>query len=243
MGGVYGNSTDGYGVWGNSVNNHAVFGQSADGRGVKGVSPAGGVYGESTQGIGVEGKSNTNDGIVGVTLAGDKSGVYGSSDVGNGVTGRSAGASGVLGVTTSSDPSDAGLHARNEGSGPAVYSEGALYVTGKHYGNVGPNEGAPFPRPAFNSGWVPVSGNYVSFTLGVDQFLPTSHYNNENFFIEMMTKNTLHYAGNTHVGDVADYTIKNNNSILVSIGDNTYVIGDDEFDRVTAVRIRIWYIR
>lgn len=239
--GVFGNSTSGYGVWGNSENSHAVFGQSTSGRGVKGVSPAGGVYGESTQGLGVEGRSNTSDGVVGVTLASDKSGVFGSSDVGNGVTGRSGGSDGLLGVTTSSDPTDAGLHARNEGAGPAIYSEGDLYITGKSYGDVGPSEGGPFPRPAFDSGWIAVTPSTM-FTLGVDQFLPTSQYDNDNFFVDMMTK-SLGYAGNRYVGNGGDnwwdgthYRIENDNSITVKL--------HDEYDaEVSHVRIRVWYIK
>lgn len=239
--GVFGNNTNGYGVWGNSVNGHAVFGQSTAGRGVKGVSPAGGVYGESTQGLGVEGKSNTNDGVVGETLASDKSGVFGNSDAGIGVTGRSGGASGVLGVTTSTDPADAGVHAWNEGGGPAIRSDGDLYVTGKSYGNIGPSEGAPFPRPAFDSGWIEVTPP-TTFTLGVDQILPTSQYDNDNFFIDMMTRTTFG-AGNRYVGSGGDrwfngtfYGIENDNSI------NVY-LGDDYDDPVSDVRIRIWYIR
>lgn len=176
-GGVFGNNTSGYGVWGNSVSGHAVFGQSTNGRGVKGVSPGGGVYGESTLGVGVEGKSNTTDGVVGVTLASDKSGVFGRSDSGIGVTGRSAGASGVLGVTTSTDPGDAGVTARNEGSALALRAEGDVFVAGGAYrGDLGPGGGAPFPRPAWDSGWVAINPGQnvvLSHTVGgnVDDYV------------------------------------------------------------------------
>ena len=231
--GVFGNTTGGYGVWGHSVDNHAVFGQSTVGRGVKGVSPAGGVFGESTQGLGVEGRSNTNDGVVGSTNHPERSGVFGNSPVGAGVTGRSAGRDGVLGVTTSSDAGHAGVHARNEGSGPAVYSEGDLYVTGAVYGNIGPAQGAPFPRPAFDSGWVQVDGG-AEFDLGVDLYLPTSSYDNDNFVIDMQTR--VLKASNHGVGmaDGVYYLINNDNSIHVSVDENAWA---------SEIRLRVWYYR
>lgn len=238
--GVFGNTTGGYGVWGNSTDGHAVFGQSTAGRGVKGVSPAGGVFGESTQGVGVEGKSNTDDGVVGVTLASDKSGVFGNSASGTGVAGRSEGSDGLLGVTTSADAAHAGLHARNEGAGPAVYSEGDLYVTGKNYGNVGPSAGAPFPRPAFDSGWIAVTPPTI-FDLGVDQFLPTSSYDNDNFVVDMMTK-VNGWAGNLWVGwgdesayQYTRYRIWNDNSFGIFVSEHD--------PPITHVRVRVWYIR
>ncbi|NIR47042.1 hypothetical protein GWO43_01000 [candidate division KSB1 bacterium] len=237
--GVYGNNTDGNGVWGNSQNKHGVYGFSNNGRGVKGESAAGGVLGESTQGIGVEGRSNANDGMVGWSNNPDKSGVFGSSPFGNGVTGRSENKDGILGVTTSSNAGHAGVHARNTGAGPAVYSEGDVYVTGKYYGDVGPSQGAPFSRPAFDSGWVEVDPGelgYFSIPFGVDQYLPTNRYNNDNFFVDLMTKDSG-FAGNDHVGDEISYSIESNNSILVHIGDADYLAF------LTHIRIRVWYIK
>lgn len=244
MGGVYGNSTDGYGVWGNSVNSHAVFGQSADGRGVKGVSPAGGVYGESTQGIGVEGKSNTNDGIVGVTLAGDKSGVYGSSDVGNGVTGRSAGASGVLGVTTSSDPGDAGVTARNEGGDIAIRAEGDLMVTGGAFrGDISPGGGAPFPRPAWDSGWVPINP-------GQNIVLPhTVGGNLDDYVVDFQQKDVIPDYSQPLIG-IHNYGIGTRSGLYhhgAYFHDlKTYEVSIERYedDYLTdQVRIRIWVVR
>lgn len=237
-GGVYGNNADGNGVWGNSQNKNGVYGFSNNGRGVKGESAAGGVLGESTQGVGVEGRSNANDGVSGWSNNPDKSGVYGRSPFGNGVTGRSESKDGIMGVTTSSNAAFAGVHARNEGTGPAVYSEGDLYVTGKHYGNVGSSQGAPFPRPAYDSGWfaVDVGGGGAFFIdLPVDQYLPTGTYNNDNFFVDLMTKHGP-YAGNWYVGSSVYYWIDNDNSM-------TLWVHADDSEFLTHIRLRVWYIK
>ncbi|UCE07975.1 MAG: hypothetical protein JSW07_08080 [bacterium] len=237
--GVYGNNADGNGVWGNSQNKNGVYGFSNNGRGVKGESAAGGMLGESTQGVGVEGRSNANDGVSGWSNNPDKSGVYGRSPFGNGVTGRSESKDGILGVTTSSNAAFAGVHARNEGAGPAVYSEGDLYVTGKNYGNIGPSQGAPFPRPAYNSGWVAVDvgiGGMLDIDFPVDQSLPTGTYNNDNFFVDLMTKK-YYLAGSSYVGGSSVYYwIRNDNSITV------WVDADDA-DELTHIRLRVWYIK
>lgn len=236
--GVYGNNTDGIGVYGNSKNNHGVYGQSNTGRGVKGVSAAGGVYGESTQGVAVEGRSNANDGVVGWSNNQNKSGVFGNSPFGNGVTGISEKRDGILGVTTSSDAGHAGVHARNDGTGPALYSEGDLYTTGKVYGDIGPSEGAPFPRPAFNSGWLEVHIDDIGFwhtVLDVDQYMPTSKYNNEYFLIDLMTK-TSAKASNQFL-DQTYYHIYPDNSIRLGLYD------PNEFGHVSHLRLRIWYIK
>ena len=264
--GVFGNSQQGFGVTGRSeaADGRGVFGvaTSSGGAGVFGSGETGvhgssetgtgvfgwsgaadqsGVFGQSETSVGVAGRSSQNDGVAGWTGAPNRSGVFGHSAQGSGVTGRSDGSDGLLGVSTSSNVLHAGVHAKNEGSGPALFAEGGLYVTGKVYGNVGPEQGAPFPRPAFNSGWIAVEPP-TSFSLGVDQYLPTSHYDNNNFFIEMMTK-IDGFAGNRYVGAATDnwwehtsYEIRSDNSIWVRISDFSEA-------KVSHVRIRIWYIR
>jgi hypothetical protein len=181
-----GNEAGGWAVEAWSRNNIAVLGTSgaAGGsppsglHGVHGIGAGVGVYGEGVQ-TGVKGESASGNGVTGQTAAADKSGVYGHSDVGIGVTGRSEGNDGVLAVTTSSEPGIGALRARNEGGGPAVFAEGDLYVTGALRGNVGPGNGAPFPRPAWDSGWVQrttgVSYNY-EYNLGGDV---------EDYFVDM----------------------------------------------------------
>ena len=73
----------------------------------------------------------------------------GDHGVGVYAEGQSIGLRGV-GAGTSS----VGVHAT--GSEAAVLCEGDLVVTGQYKGNIGPNEGAPFPRPAYDSGWQPI---------------------------------------------------------------------------------------
>lgn len=149
----YAPGTNGVGVYG--VGSTGVRGESSSGDGVIGESTAenkSGVYGHNTNGVGVKGRSDNNDGIVGSTDASDKSGVFGHSEFGIGVTGRSGLNDGLLAVTTSRIGAHAGLRARNEGGGSAIICEGDLYVTDSYKGNIGPNGGASFPRPAFDSG-------------------------------------------------------------------------------------------
>ena len=234
--GVYGNNPNGSGIWGNGETGKGVYGSSTSGKGV---------MGESTTGNGVEGRSNSDDGVKGWSGNNAKSGVFGFSQTGTGVTGRSEGADGVVGVTTSSNAGSAGVHARNEGTGPAIFSEGNLYVTGDFSGNIGPSNGAPFPKPAFDSGWVS-TGEGAIFTLGVSQYLPASEYSNQNFVIDMQTKYTSGYISNAGVtpwdpglmgdpGRGSDYKILSNNDIEVTVHYNEQY--------VDWVRIRVWYYK
>ncbi len=127
-----------------------------------------GVYGHGTTGPGVRGRSEDGAGVVGWTGASDESAVLGNSQAGVGVSGRSEGNNGVLGVTTSSNAGHAGVWARNEGAGVAIFSEGDLHVTGAFRGDIGPAGGAPFPRPAYDSGWQsPAQGETITLTHGI----------------------------------------------------------------------------
>ena len=140
--------------------NFGVKAESSGGDGVTGESTApakAGVYGHNTNGVGVRGRSEKSDGVVGWTGSADGSGVFGHSDAGVGVSGLSQGSHGVLGVTQSTLPGSAGVRARNDGGGPAISSQGDLYVTGALRGDIGPAGGGPFPRPAWDSGWQSMS--------------------------------------------------------------------------------------
>ncbi len=79
-------------------------------------------------GVGVEARADGSDGV-GVYAVGSKTGVQA---IGDGSSGVGVSASGV----------DA-----------AIACNGDLVVTGEYRGKIGPNEGAPFPRPAYDSGW------------------------------------------------------------------------------------------
>jgi hypothetical protein len=224
---------------GSSTNNHGLYGESENLRGVKGVSPVGGVYGESTQGWGVEGRSDNSDGVVGYTNSSSKSGVWGRSTPGVGVTGRSENNDGVVGITASTQPGNAGVRARNEGGGPAVYCEGDLYVTGAVRGNLGPNQnGASFPRPAWNSGWVPlphIPGHPFTLTHGVggnvDDYVIDIQFRDDNWYgIHQINYGTGKDKDGRWAG--AEYSNLTNQSIDI------YRAEDDPW--CDEVRVRIW---
>jgi hypothetical protein len=192
--GVYVNSTAWHGVNVNGAGVNGVYVTNAGNYGVAVASAgAGGVYGHSANGPGLRGESDQNDGVVGWTGSGSKSGVFGYSQTGNGVAGISDGQYGVLAITTSSDPNEAALLARNEGAGPAVQADGDLVVTGAYRGDIGPNGGAPFPRPAYDSGWIPLArGEIRTLTHNLGG-------NIDNYVIDMSHRDGLH--GYNNIGD------------------------------------------
>ncbi len=179
--GIYGESSDGTAVYGESHDGYGVHGESQDGCGVYGVGATGlGVLGTSLTSWGVQGMnlgSQGNYGVLGDASVGaagfhansrnfgvlgeSEAGVYGEhSGTGNsGVLGHRG--CGVFGEATGSDT--AGVRGEHSASGNygvlggndyGVKSEGDLVVTGAYRGTIGPNGGAPFPRPAYDSGWV-----------------------------------------------------------------------------------------
>jgi hypothetical protein len=123
--GVFGHSQVGRGLLGRSDTNDGVVGWSGGGENKSGV------FWHTQNGVGVKGRSDNNDGVVGWTGGGNKSGVFGHSKGGIGVTGMSEYNDGLVGVTNSEAPGHAGLRARNEGGGPAIFCEGDLFITGR----------------------------------------------------------------------------------------------------------------
>ena len=158
--GVYGeSSTDitgpknppGAGVYGKHTSaGNGVHGTSLNGQGVRGFSTnAYGVFGtcSDTGAAGVYGGKGSNYGLLGS----DIDGVYGvsNSDNGSGVTGiNDSNGSGIYGQNTAS-----GQSGELGGSNFAVKANGDLFVSGAYRGDIGPNLGAPFPRPAWDSNW------------------------------------------------------------------------------------------
>jgi hypothetical protein len=55
------------------------------------------------------------------------------------------------------------------GTEAGVSCQGDLVVTdGAYRGNIGPNNGAPFSRPAYDSGWIAIdAGESVTFSHGI----------------------------------------------------------------------------
>ncbi len=103
-----------------------------------------GVLGVSTDSDGVRGHGYGGYGVHGLTddSGHDAAGVYGETDgAGAGVRGQADDGRGVYGVSA---------------NGTAVFAEGDLAVTGAYRGSIDSSsghDGAPFPRPAFDSGW------------------------------------------------------------------------------------------
>ena len=219
--GVYGYSHLGTGVKGRSEGNTGVVGWTGN------AGDASGVLGHSTTAVGVRGRSDQSHGVVGWTGGADFSGVMGQSDAGNGVHGSSTGRHGVVGVSTSSNTAHAGIYAEND-DGPAVYAMGDLLVTGAFRGEIGPNSGASFPRPAFDSGWI--SCDQPNPPITIDTVMPPSEgYQHENFVIDYMAK----WSGWTYVplGGITCFVESNNNLTCDCTTDW------DEY------RIRIWYYK
>ena len=240
--GVAGRATgsDGVGVYGNGTT--GVSGESHNGSGVEGSSTSSthaGVYGHSTVGNGVKGRSDNNDGVVGWTGASEKSGVFGHSQVGAGVSGRSDGNNGVLATTTSNNPDHAGLWAHNAGGsgGPAIYCEGDLFVTGEFRGAKGSHGGAPFPRPAYDSGWISIAQwQHLVLQHGVGGSV-------DNYFIDFQERQ-WGYITNEDIGGFSYFTPSDD---MLSYGANYTLLSNQEikvYNRknsdVDKVRVRIW---
>jgi hypothetical protein len=114
----------------------------------------------------------------------------------------------------------------------AIHAYGDLYVTGAHKGGIGPNSGDPFPRPAYDSGWINLSGGGANSPgesgLTLDPGLPAASYNSDNFFVEMTGR------GATKSGPPAwTYQINTDNTIQVWNYNSA----------ISQIRIRVWYIK
>ena len=218
---------------------NAVYGESALGNGV---------YGRSVQSRGVYGLSELNDGVAGRTESQAKSGVFGYSPVGIGVTGHSDGNHGVQGVTSSTDHSHAGVFARNNGAGPAIYSDGKVYirgdlqVTGSFYGDIAPNGGAPFPRPAYDSGWR---------SIAKDQSLTLQHGiggDPDNYVVDLQFKGAAHgrhqyrYGGDQWRYEYLTlYWNQNRGAFWHLLTSQTIMVSRLAQDEdATEIRVRIW---
>jgi hypothetical protein len=190
---------------GNGIRGY-TYSTSMDNAGVHGTntSTGSGVYGDSSGGPGVRGLSSTGDGVRGESSGSNKSGVYGVSNQADGY----------------------GVYGRNTGGGYGVYSNGDLYVTGRYRGGIG-NGGAPFPKPAYDSGWVNIPGNTEML---MDTGLPPPTYSNDNFFIYLRGK-----VNNFEFVPFADLQaeIENDNKIEVYNSSS----GACQF------RLQVWYIK
>ena len=234
--GVYGGSTNGAGVQGGSSYGAGVLGTSGVGTGVSGTSASGrGVSGTSVSGSGVVGEATNAVGVLGkdlqtgnyAELGRGAQAVHAVAFSGDGLFAQSATGKAVLAEVTNNDFLTGGaVVARSSGDAPAVRCEGDLVVTGgKFRGNLGPNGGAPFPRPAFDSGWRDTLGN--SWRQVYTNLSPST-YNNDNFVIDLMGRSSGFAGGN---GPDLSYYIWPDNSLIVYFNSN-----------YSQFRVRIWYI-
>ena len=118
-------------------------------------------------------------------------------------------------------------------SGAAVYSEGDLVVTGAYRGNIGSNNGAPFPRPAYNSGWITMGQNDRRvFTHGLGG-------NPDDYFVYMCFKSAPPPAGlgihQVYYGQEIVWRELTNSSIAVERHANSSGTQD--------IRVQTWVIR
>ncbi len=118
---------------------------------------------------------------------------------------------------------------------------GDLEVSGAYRGHLGPNNGAPFPRPAYDSGWVTIApGTQEALTHGIGGTV-------DNYVVNLQAKDLI-VGGNlgvhtafvggmiTHTGDFHGAFWKHLTST-----DITIVRADDDI-RCDEVRVQIWVV-
>lgn len=242
--GVYGYSQAGSGVTGRSDEKPGVVGWT-------GAADAPAVIGHTAHGNGVLGHSESNDGVVGSTGSHEKSGVFGHSPKGIGVAGISGGNDGLLGVTQSDEPGHAGVRARNEGKGPAAFIEGDLFVTGAIRGDIGPQGGAPFPRPAYDSGWVIVSQKGI--LVGTDKGINIDHNlggNPDNYVVDLQFRSRAlgvhqyHHGGTNFIKGSLHKNNVHNGAWWTHLTNKRITVRRGWSDQdVEEVRVRIWVYR
>ncbi len=240
------------GVWGYNETHDGVYGQSETGPGVVGYSRTKyGVYGSTTtpQGVGVFGENKAESyGAtairgealfgVGVSGHGGDTGVSGSGEVG--VSGFSQAGSGTVG----NSPSGVGIRglsstgfggwftAGDEGkaimANGDVEINGDLTVTGQVSG---------FPRPNFDSGWVPVAPG------GTETIVHNLGGNPEDYVVDMTFRDNVWGSGIHQITYGGDWRPDGSKKGVYWEQLNTasiVVIRLDDDVRCQEVRIRIW---
>ncbi len=182
-------------------------------------------------------------------LGGNNSGVAGvSNDVGVKGTCTSAQGIGVQGVGSGNGTGVMGSSSYGIGvsgkcsNGTAVSAEGDLFVTGAFRGNISShsgNDGAPFPRPAYDSGW---------FYLGQGKGQVLAHSigkNIDNYVIDIQFKDTI----NSDTFGIHNYKVGGDDGGLYYYGafwrnltNSTIEVRRSSNDeRASQIRVRIWY--
>jgi hypothetical protein len=115
---------------------------------------------------------------------------------------------------------------------------GDLSITnGAYKGNLGQG-GAPFPRPAYDSGWVQAIDEITIFNVG--SVLPADSYSSDNFLVDVQYRSqyTNWQISNFYVNTQGGYRIDSNNNIsLYCDACYTWETG------LGSVRVRVWYMQ
>jgi hypothetical protein len=115
-----------------------------------------------------------------------------------------------------------------------LHVAGDLLVEGAYRGNIGPNNGAPFPRPAYDSGWVNINlqeNKILTHGLGG---------NTDNYVVDLQFKsdtpgagiNQIYYGGSMEHNWAANWSSLTNTTIEV------YRMSLDAVAH--QIRVRIW---
>lgn len=197
------------------------------------------------------GRSDEKAGVVGWTANRERSAVFGQSPTGVGVAGISGGNDGLLGVTQSNEPGHAGIRARNEGNGPAAFIEGDLFVTGAIRGDIGTQGGAPFPKPAFDSGWLIISK--TGTLVGVDTVMDIDHNlggNPDNYVVDLQFRSNklgvhqYHHGGtNFSKGSLRKNNVHNGSWWTGLTAQKIFVHRGSSDKYTEKVRVCIWVYR
>jgi hypothetical protein len=215
---------------------NAVYGRS-DGTGEAGYfeitnsgSSSNGLYGSTNgtgRGVYGEHSSSGNFGYLGSS----SNGVFGSSVEGNGVFGTSANSNGVKGYSVNGNGVD-GFSV----SGAAMSADGDLVVTGAYRGNItstSGSDGAPFHRPAYDSGWTPVDPDNYSYTT----FTHNIGGNPDNYVVDLQFLGTGEGPNHFCYGGCL---AERRGAFWLNLNDKTITVFTFEGGDISDVRVRIW---
>jgi hypothetical protein len=141
----------------------------ADGAGGRGV--AGSAGGKDGRGVWASAPGEGGRGVYGITTDTGNVENYGGyfeswGQNGRGGYGKATGEAGI-GLEGESEGEE-GVGVRGQGKLAGVHCEGDLVVTGAYRGTLGKIGGAPFPRPAYDSGWQSIKqGETITLTHNI----------------------------------------------------------------------------
>ena len=139
------------------------------------------------------------------------------------------------GVGINKNDPDADLDVSGEVKADSVKTTD-LIVEGAYKGNIGPNNGAPFPRPAYDSGWV---------SINQDQTITLNHYiggNIEHYVVDIQLYGSVYGRHIAFLGGDYDYDHGWQGVFWKNLSTNSISVKRYNSDTDTnQFRIRIWY--